>query len=294
MAILEQRRVDFKMIKGNKYLKSWSLTSVDEAGVETPYPTANNFKLFLYDRQSPAAQVYEIASPSDKGAGYVTFEFLVAQTDFSGLYDYQIREEDGLALITVAYGTIQFVDLSKFIPFGDLVVIESPGGVTVPEAFVNAKSYEWRNILKTRGSSELDAALVERDDTWPLLYNVLIAKLVVNDFLVKALKSSMISGSSSSSSSSSETAPNSTGIKSIETGPTKVEFQDSMKSVSEFMKTAGGNNALTSLQGDICGLASTLKLKLEICKDRVVPVVPQYQGLDTPATAMEILSKYYQ
>ncbi len=290
--MIEQRRVDFQIIKDNKYLRSWGLYEVTD-GVETPYPTANNFKFFLYDRQTPAVEVYNIAAPSDKGAGYVTFEFLVAQTGYAGLYDYQIKEEDGTALITVAYGTIQFVDLSKTIPFGDLVVTESPGGITIPEAFANSKSLEWRTILKLRPNSDLENAVVNQDDTWPLLYNILIAKLIVNDWLVKALKSAMVSGSSSSSSSSTETTPSATAIKSIETGPTKVEFQDSMKSVSEFMKTAGGNNALTSLQNDICGLASSLQIKLEMCKDRIVPVVPQYQGLDTPATAMEILSKYY-
>jgi len=285
---IQTRKVDLNIVKGDRDTLSWTLTETID-GVTSPYPTVGKvYSLEVFNRDATPVLLFPKITPAtDQGLGYVSFELQSPQTAFSGVYDYFLWEEVGVTeVLTIAYGSITFLDLSKYVPFRDFVTAETPGGLVIPELYINAKSLEYRSIFKLHTNSALELANANDETTWPLLYNMLIAKLVVHDFLLRGLKASLVQGADGEEG-------NTANVKSIETGPSKVEFQDSLRGLSTFMKTTAGENAMDALRTDICGLASGLKIHLGICKARNNPVVSLKGELPTDPDAIEILNKYY-
>lgn len=138
-------------------------------------------------------------------------------------------------------------------------------------------------------------------ENWPPLVNILIAKLVVIDIIEMELSAflinsahagaeSVITQSSSSSSSSSTDSLPKGGIKSIETGPTKVERFENKDVSSASEKTKNLANALLALSGkggildklkeSVCAEANRLSIYLPFCpmvnKVRIFSVIKSH------------------
>lgn len=148
-----------------------------------------------------------------------------------------------------------------------MVRFELPAGVSFDDNAFEALKYKWQLHLQPLTNPKIPTEDVMDETKWPTLVNVLIAKLIVYDMIVKAAQSSLILGSSSSSSSSSGGGTARGAIKTIETGPTKVEFLPGSESIKQLF---GNGNMQGSPFGifvqSLCALASRLRIKLYICQ----------------------------
>ena len=120
------------------------------------------------------------------------------------------------------------------------------------------------------------------------MVNILIAKLIAYDALILAIRGNLIAvlGSNSISTTEGSSSSQTTGdIKSIETGPSKVEFHAAGDTMSSIIKSptsasTNGNNIINQLSEDVCGLARKLLVKLPMC--RAQNVVTIFQKVSKP------------
>lgn len=165
------------------------------------------------------------------------------------------------------------ITVSEYLPFSTSIdaflQTELPEGVVLSDNFVNQKIMYWRLFLQD--AFNISDSLVQVDSAWPVLVNALIAKLIAYEALTIAIRGSLMKtfGSYTESSSSSSSQG---GIKSIETGPTKVEFLPAGDVVTNLAKatSAGSNGLMEDLKTVMCGLASKLQVKLPMCKAPVI------------------------
>lgn len=183
-----------------------------------------------------------------------------------GVYDVSLTatNADGghLYTIEILVDTDEPINLS----IEQLVRFELPAGITFDENNFAALKYKWQLHLQPLTTPKILDSDVMDETKWPTLVNVLIAKLIVYDMVVKAAQSSLILGSQSSSSSSEGGSTARGPVKSIETGPTKVEFLPA----SEAIKQLFGNGTFEGspfgiFMQSICALASRLRIKLAMC-----------------------------
>lgn len=279
---IQNRKTDFNLAKSSRESLTWNLR---DGGV--PYETGSKiYKLEVWDRAEPRSLIFTITPATDQGTGYVAMELQSTHTVRDGQHDYILSEQVSAGqFIPMGYGVINFIDLLKYVPFTDLVKGETPGGLEIPLAFIHQKSLEYRSIFKLHINAAIELSDVQIDSSWPLLYNMLIAKLTVHDYLLKGLQGTLVQGAPGEG--------NSANIKSIETGPAKVEFLDRTRGLSDFMKTSNGISAFDSLRTDLCGLAAALKIRLRICPERKHPILFEIAGNSPCTTSWEILSKWY-
>lgn len=231
----------------------------------------------VYIKPHLSTGTYE-ATVVGTGSTQLEYQFTNDDLDQIGIWSFQAHVEIG-GLDSWGSPILQMVDprledsTVTAIPFRDIIANEVPSNLSIADSFVDINSYKWRTILLSRPNADLALAKVDDPSTWPILYSFLIAKLVIYDLLLMGLKGS-VGGD---------------GVKKIETGPSNVEFFDPIG----FLKAYGGQEAMNGLQSDICSIASSLRLYLLICGPRVVPIVPQKQGLPCPPGLTQLLSKYY-
>lgn len=100
------------------------------------------------------------------------------------------------------------------------------------------------------------------DETkWPLLWNSLIAKLVVREQITATIKSHV--GTSLSTGKG--------GLKRIETGPSSAEWYEPNTTSKNL--TSSGTNSGDSMDSEICELANKLGVRLSICRKLKKPIV---------------------
>ena len=211
MAVISEK-LDFSSLRGLTLTKIFQISEVS-AGVIVPYDTTGKtLYLRVYDRADPPVLQYQLPSAS-LGVGYASFNFSAVQTDIADNVDYLIVEDaNPQPEIQLKYGAISFVPLTGYLPFIDMVRNETPGGVYIPDSFVSIKSLEWRLYLQKAFEPNIADVDITNEQAWPVLVNFLIAKLVVYDYLVKAIKSLLAKTSSADQS-------NAASLKKIETGP---------------------------------------------------------------------------
>lgn len=274
MPVPANERFDLSLVKDEGFEYKWEgIENDDSSLVDLTAPT---IALSLYDRSNPAILQFQLA-PIVKGLGYISFGFTAVQAGISGPYDYVIQiTTDPANLVTIAHGILTFVDPELNIPFSDIMTNEIPPGMTIPSSYIATDQAKWRAIFLSKpGNSVLVDATQNDPSTWPMIYNFLIAKLVVFDYLENYLK--FIVGGDL--------------VKKITTGPSDVEFVDPEK----LLKAYGGVDAVGALKSDICELASTLKIYLVVCGKRTIPYVPELQGLPKCPTRflIPILNRRY-
>ena len=280
-------RKDLLAFKGQKLTQTWYIDQVVD-GVIIPYDlTGKTVALKLFDRADPANEVYS-KDPVSLGDGFGTFELLKVETESNEILDYQVIETIGADTQLLAYGTLTFVNPAKYIPFRDIVTNETPGGLTIPENYITIKAFEWRLFLQNAVEPAISDEDVSNEAAWPTLVNILIAKLVVHDYISKSLKGLLAKNDANDEA-------NAAGVKKIETGPSNAEFFDSVNSMANFLKVdSNGNTPLNTLAVEICQLAKRLEIYLPICKNmHTDPIVYLRAGRPEVLDEIAILTKYY-
>ena len=268
-------RIDLSLVRNEGFEYKWENIQNDDLSLVDLTPLS--VSLSLYDRSSPPVLKFSLTPPLSSGLGFGSFGFTALQTDISGPYDYVIQDITNIATpINLVHGVFTFVDTNLVIPWSDIVANEIPLPMVIPQSYIDIDSTKWRSILLSKpGNTDLVNATQNDPSTWPMIYNFLIAKLVVYDYIERNLKAMVGSDL----------------VKKITTGPSDVEFVDPEK----LLKAYGGVDAVNGLKSDICEIASTLTIYLGICGKRRIPFVPQRQGLPNihRRFILPVLSKYY-
>lgn len=279
---VQVQKVDFSYFRGLVLNKVFLINEVVN-GVVQPYDmTGKVINLEMRDRSNVPVLLYTIAGVV--GVGTVSFPFTNLQTDLVGIADYQIIENPALLL---QYGSANFTLAQDFMPFGDLVVNELPPGLVLPAAFIALKATEWRLYLQKAITPPIANIDVQNEAAWPILVNILIAKLVVFDFIIKSIKS-LIAGSTL------QDVGSGANIKKVETGPSNVEFHDPFAALAKFFNRTKYGTPLQAMAIDICQLARRLRVYLPICEnpnmDATIPL--KAERTPTPTVAEFLISKF--
>lgn len=117
------------------------------------------------------------------------------------------------------------------------------------------------------------------DDTkWPQLHNALVAKLVIRDAYMKSATGAMILAMAAGTVINGQQSQVSLGKKSIETGPTKVEWHDASTLIKAFLNSNAtkGGSLFDQIDNDLCYLSSRIRVQLPFCprlKPGPIPIV---------------------
>lgn len=275
-------RLDFIAFYAKDLLRTFYIKQTIE-GVTSPYDlTGKTVELRVYDRSAPPALVFTLPTTAI-GNGFAVVDFDIAETSQDSPVDFILVEDLGAeGEQNLQYGSINFIDLSKqVIPFKDMVENETPGNMVIPENFVNYKSYEWRLFLQTAITPNMTDLDLTNETAWPVQVNMLIAKLVVYDYIQKQLKQFL--GSSTSTDQVSGA-----GIKKIETSPASVEYFDTINSLGDFFKAdKSGKSPMSVVAQDICLLADKLRISLpQICgplsSNPILPIIVRNRRCQSP------------
>lgn len=265
------REIDFKVFLNKNASKVFKFENDDSSNYDFNDSTSVILK-FYKDPDTPL----EINGSIDPLTAEVTFVFLSAtHTDVLGNFEYVIEDtKSGGSIIPIGKGNII---VENYIPFSNSIdaflVSELPANLSVTENFTNQRLLYWRLILqKAFNISDED---LETESAWPKLVNILFAKLVVYDALMLAATGSFVQFLGGSFTDT--TTMGSGGIKSVETGPTKVEYYDTATSAKNALTApAGGSSMFDILKSSICGLSNHLKVKLPMCEGKNIPIHPKY------------------
>lgn len=173
----------------------------------------------------------------------------------------------------------------------EIIATERPIGIAADPIFELQRQKYWQLHLQTLITPNIADPFVFTEDQWPNLVNILIAKLVVHDIVMKSAKEALAGAISSGST----TTTSGGGIKSIETGPSKVEWYDVSSTMSQIFKPGGAGNKsiFDTLNDDICNIASRYRIKLPMCLALSQnTIIPQKVGRSEDRYLSETLRKY--
>lgn len=171
-----------------------------------------------------------------------------------------------------------------------LLILETPDGLLVDSDYAREKIKYWQYYLYE--AAGVDAVHIEDEDHWPYLYKVLIAKLVIYDFILRNVKGSITATSEAASSSVSSSS--SGALKSLEIGPSKAEWYDSSQTVKNlFSPNSQGVTSFDLMALDTCALANKLGVYLSMCQRGTHPIVPKLIKRHIDPDAVTILNKNY-
>ena len=164
-----------------------------------------------------------------------------------------------------------FTDTGGIIPIITQVSYKIPQEALNPGQ-INYLTKKWQLYLQPQVNPiAIEDGDVYVEASWPPLYNILIAQLVVWDYIVDNAGKLAIINFNGPTGSSTDVESNG-GIKYIETGPSRAEFfEDSSKNLrfqslfitSIFNKATG---MMESYKETICTLSARLRVTIPICK----------------------------
>lgn len=274
--------IDFSLIEDKAESKVFRLTN-EAGGVYDMAGSTAICKLYL-DPENPL----DIVSTIDVPNGTITVPFTTTHSDNQGTFEYIIEETRTVAptgVVPVVGGNIAVL---QYTPFSESLEAylrsELPANLTLTVDYRNQRIMYWRRILQA--AFEITDANINTESAWPTLVNALLAKLVVYDALVLAVNGSFIQFLGGDYTSTSTIT--SGEVKSIETGPTKVEYYSSATSAKDAVSAnAGGTSMLSVIKDDICGLANFLEVKVHMCEQMKNSVSPAYvQNSNWEGTAL--------
>lgn len=153
----------------------------------------------------------------------------------------------------------------------EYIDLEVPGNLALDSKWVQGKKKYWELFMEP-GFKSIPEEL--RCENFEDMCNSLIAKLVVYDAFQMAAMGSFIAfiGGSSNTNKETEVDPDSEpdggNIKSIETGPTKVEFYSTSTALKDLLSSNGQNGSVMDmLFKGICSMASRVGIKVPYCDD---------------------------
>jgi PKD repeat protein len=173
----------------------------------------------------------------------------------------------------------------------EIIATERPSVILQNIDYETQRIKYWQLHLQILITPNISDAFVFDETKWPTMVNVLIAYLVIHDLIMKAAKESI--ASSLQVNTGVESAAG--GVKSIETGPSKVEWYDVSNTISQVFKSGGvGTKSIfEQLNESICTIASRYRIKLPMCKAlSSTIIVPQKVGRKTPPDINSILKSY--
>jgi PKD repeat protein len=150
----------------------------------------------------------------------------------------------------------------------DLVTCDLPAGISFDTNCFGQSLRKWQLFLQPfAGIHDAD---VFNESKWPPLWNVLLAKLLVYDQIIKAASTAMVTLQTSAASQTAEGGIVTTKgpIKKIETGPSNVEWYDGSAYWTNMLKGSSGANqggVLGMIQSDLCVFARRLGVRLPMC-----------------------------
>ncbi len=262
------QEIDFQLIENKAEAKIFRFTDA-EGAVYNMVGSSAICKLYL------TATPTDIVCTINEVAGTITVPFTTTHSANLGTFEYIIEEtKSGGAIIPLVKGNIAVL---QYIPFSESIEAylrsELPANLTLTMDFQNQRIMYWRRILQ--GAFEITDEDINTESAWPTLVNALLAKLVVHDALELSLKGSYVQFLGGDY-TSTETVGGG-GVKSVETGPTKVEYYDTATAAkSATASSSGSQSTYEILKESVCGLANFLRVKLPMCLQDKHPVSPIY------------------
>ena len=263
------KEVDFQLIKDKAESKVFTFTNADG----TPYDMTDSTaecKLYL-DLESPVA----IGCDIDVVNGKITIPFTITHTANNGVFEYILEEDVGDAgtILPLVRGNTTILD---YVPFSKTLQAflnsELPANITLTEDYRNQRIFYWRMILQS--AFDIADSNIDIEGKWPTLVNILIAKLVVYDAMMLASRGSFMAFMGGDYSSSDDLGG---PVSKIVTGPTSVDFHSTSKALGEMFKSdSSGQSALDVMLVDLCGLSRRLKVRVQMCGGKHMPISPQY------------------
>jgi len=264
------KEIDFSLVKDKIESKVFRFTNADGTVYDM---TASTAECKFYKAPTPPV---DITCNIDVPNGKITIPFTAADTDTLGTYEYILEEDVGGSgtILPLVKGNIMVLEYQ---PFSESIEAylnsELPANLTLTMDFRNQKIMYWRRILQT--AFEITDENLNVESAWPTLVNALLAKLVVYDALMLAASGSFVQFLGGDYTDA--TTVGGGGVKSVETGPVRVEYFDTATSAKNaFSSSAGDLSMFEALKQGMCGLANYLKVKIPMCPGNMVPVPPQY------------------
>lgn len=257
--------IDIGLVKDKAVNKTFVFT--DDDGV---YDFTDSTVILRLYKETPV----EIDCTFDLATGTVTVPFTTAHTDTLGLFEYVIEETKAdTSVIPLVKGNIEILD---YVPFSQnieaFLASELPSNLTLTSNYRNQRIMYWRLFLQS--AFDIPDEDLNTESAWPTLVNILFAKLVVYDAMMLAATGSFIHFLGGSYTSTSTLSGN---TKSVETGPTKVEYYDISSSAKNALTSSGGGvSMLDVLKSSICGLSNKLRVKLPMCDAKNKVISPKY------------------
>lgn len=159
----------------------------------------------------------------------------------------------------------------------DFISADLPEGLQIIPEHQDIWVKKWQLLLHTAIDPHINTPDVHNDSIWPNLANALIAKLVIHDAYSRASQGAMVLLLQSGSGSEESSNENIGSVeKSIETGPTKVEWANAADMVSAMLKKGAGEDGASIfdlLRQQICRLASHLRIQLAMCPKLSQPII---------------------
>ena len=153
---------------------------------------------------------------------------------------------------------------------------ETPAGMTLPDAKRDHYTTYWRNMFYF--NLEIDEADALDDAQWPYLWKILIARLVIRDYVLEMYQDYLAN------------APGEGGengnVKKVETGPSNVEFFDLASNLKNlFTENNNGVSPFDQIFLGVCEVASKLTVHLDCCTPKTwSPIVPQKVDVVLPTS----------
>lgn len=261
------KEIDFKLIVGKAASKTFVFTNDDGTDYDFGIGTV---KLKLYLEGSGEDPIEIDGGITDNK---VVFAFTVIHTANKGNFEYVIEEtKEDTSLVQLVKGNLLVI---AEVPFTTSIeaflVTELPASITLDENYKQQRIIFWKIFLM--GAARIAEANIYTEISWTILYRMLIAKLVAYDALELAAK-----GSYFQFMGGSHTDPNEISggpVKKIETGPSSVEFHDTVNALDKIFSTSsGGFSAWENIQVNLCGLANKIGVKIPMCISDTIIFVP--------------------
>lgn len=262
--------LDFKLYRGKTQSKSFTFRNEDGTFMDLSDSTIN---LDIY-KLGTTELIVGIPGNISTVTGTVSFLFDSNILNWYGANEYIINKvlPPDPDVILVKGNLI----LEEYIPFSTTIdsylTSELPLGFTPSVDFINQKTRYWRLYLQS--AFDISDSQLNNDTAWPELVNALVAKLIAHDVLITSIRGNLITAFGEGIITIETSPAMGNDVKSIETGPSKVEFHPVGETLMQLLKsTTTGNSLLTFLAEDICGLASKIAIKLPMCKagNMVIP-----------------------
>jgi len=161
----------------------------------------------------------------------------------------------------------------------DFALIKA-GGIAIDTEAIDAYIVQWQLYIGPLVNPPIDTSNILNENAYPPLANALIASLAAWSAITQKMQQITVGGTDGGGSGSSTSTSSSSGglIKSIETGPAKVEFQNSADLVKTVFSNKGSSSNVSSFfqtfTNEICMLARRIGIDIpQVCEVTKPPVI---------------------